>query len=145
MKKNWMRKNPKEKIYWGHGNYGVDAASEFYFGKHVSLLNIGECAMLAGMIPAPEIFSPFHDASRGKRAQERALCRMVEVGLLDTNYAAAILSEPLELTMEGEDRNYKLCKASFFVDEVLKELNERYGYSRVSEGGLQNLSQDKTE
>ncbi|KAI5072603.1 hypothetical protein GOP47_0012709 [Adiantum capillus-veneris] len=125
-----------KKIYWGHGNYGVDAASEFYFGKHVTLLNLGESAMLAGMIPAPEIFSPFHDASRGKRAQGRALRRMVEVGFLDSDYAAAILSEPLELTREGEVRNHSSCKAPFFVDEVLKDLNERYGCSRVSEGGL---------
>jgi membrane peptidoglycan carboxypeptidase len=51
-------------IYWGHGIYGIEAAAKFYFGKPPVLLKIGECAMLAGMIPAPEFFSPFRDGSR---------------------------------------------------------------------------------
>ncbi|KAH7438261.1 hypothetical protein KP509_04G007800 [Ceratopteris richardii] len=124
------------KIYWGHGNYGVDAASDFYFGKDVSLLNIGECAMLAGMIPAPEIFSPLHDVSRGKRAQGRALCRMVEVGVLDTLDAEAILNEPIKLRMGSNSAHQTSCKAPYFVDEVMKQLNEKYGSQSVLEGGL---------
>ena len=51
-------------IYWGHGIHGIEAAANFYFGKPPLLLTIGECAMLAGMIPAPEILSPFRDPSR---------------------------------------------------------------------------------
>jgi membrane peptidoglycan carboxypeptidase len=44
--------------------YGIETASAFYFGKHPSLLTLGECAMLAGIIPAPELLSPFRDPSR---------------------------------------------------------------------------------
>ncbi|CAI5504252.1 unnamed protein product [Closterium sp. Naga37s-1] len=52
------------KIYWGHGVTGLEAASALYFGKHPSLLTLGECAMLAGIIPAPELLSPYRDPSR---------------------------------------------------------------------------------
>ncbi|KAF3966208.1 hypothetical protein CMV_009674 [Castanea mollissima] len=52
------------KIYWGHGIYGIKSASIFYFGKHPSLLSLGESAMLAGIIPAPELRSPLRDPSR---------------------------------------------------------------------------------
>lgn len=51
-------------IYWGHGVHGLEAASALYFGKHPSLLTLGECAMLAGVIPAPELLSPYRDPSR---------------------------------------------------------------------------------
>lgn len=55
-------------IYWGHGIYGVESASIFYFGKHPSLLCLGESALLAGIIPAPELRSPFRDCSRSANA-----------------------------------------------------------------------------
>lgn len=54
----------RHQIYWGHGVYGIQAASALYFGKHPSALTLGECAMLAGIIPAPELLSPYRDPSR---------------------------------------------------------------------------------
>jgi penicillin-binding protein 1A len=51
-------------IYWGHGVYGIKAAAALYFGKHPSTLTVGECAMLAGIVPAPELYSPLRDPSR---------------------------------------------------------------------------------
>lgn len=125
------------KIYWGHGIYGIEAAADFYFGKHPSLLTLGECAMLAGIIPAPELLSPLRDPSRGKKAQARALRRMVEAGFLDTYYAEATVNEPLELSTGGQDGKQRPCRAPFFVDEVLYELKKKYGCRRVFEGGLQ--------
>lgn len=44
--------------------YGIESASKFYFGKNPSLLTLGECALLAGIIPAPEIRSPFRNPGR---------------------------------------------------------------------------------
>ncbi|XP_043703592.1 biosynthetic peptidoglycan transglycosylase-like [Telopea speciosissima] len=70
-------------VYWGHGIYGIESASIFYFGKHPSLLSLGESAMLAGIIPAPELRLPLRDLSRGKASQARALRKMVQVGMWD--------------------------------------------------------------
>ncbi|XP_059281286.1 uncharacterized protein LOC132034981 [Lycium ferocissimum] len=84
-----------EQIYWGHGIYGIQSASKFYFGKLISLLSLGECAMLAAMIPAPELRSPFRDSSRGKIFQARVLKRMVEFGFLDVEVAGIAVKQPL--------------------------------------------------
>ncbi|XP_050290677.1 uncharacterized protein LOC126728951 isoform X3 [Quercus robur] len=85
------------KIYWGHGIYGIKSASIFYFGKHPSLLSLGESAMLAGIIPAPELRSPLRDPSRGKSFQARVLRRMVEVGFLDIETALLVVKQGLHL------------------------------------------------
>lgn len=51
-------------MYWGHGKYGIEAASLLYFGKHPSLLNIGESALLAGILPSPETLNPITSLRR---------------------------------------------------------------------------------
>ncbi|KAL3513598.1 hypothetical protein ACH5RR_026315 [Cinchona calisaya] len=91
------------KIYWGHGVNGIESASLFYFGKQPSLLSLGECAMLSGIIPSPELRSPFRDASRGKRFQARVLRRMVEIGFLDVATALIVVKQSLCLNSPGLD------------------------------------------
>ncbi|XP_019055356.1 PREDICTED: uncharacterized protein LOC104609669 [Nelumbo nucifera] len=91
------------KIYWGHGIYGIESASAFYFGKHPSLLRLGESAMLAGIIPSPEARSPLRDPSRGKSSQARALRRMVEAGFIDIEVALFVVNQPLLLCVEGPE------------------------------------------
>ncbi|CAN6466839.1 unnamed protein product [Victoria cruziana] len=83
------------RIYWGHGVYGINSASAFYFGKQPSSLNLGESALLAGIIPSPEILSPFKELSRGKRSQAKVLRRMVEAGYLDMETALWIVKRPI--------------------------------------------------
>ncbi|KAG0624468.1 hypothetical protein M758_3G250300 [Ceratodon purpureus] len=125
------------KIYWGHGVYGIEAAAALYFGKHPSALTLGECAMLAGIIPAPEYLSPYRDPSRGKKPQARTLRRMVEAGFLDSATAAAAVNEPLRLGVEGDDGSSGPWKAPYFVSEVLYELYQKYGRDEVLQGGYQ--------
>ncbi|CAM6120596.1 unnamed protein product [Calypogeia fissa] len=126
-----------KKIYWGHGVYGIEGASALYFGKHPSLLTLGECAMLVGIIPAPELLTPYRDPSRGKKPQGRVLRRMVESGFLDTASAVEALREPLKLASESIEGISGSWKAPYFVSEVLFELTEKYGWSKVAYGGLQ--------
>ncbi|WMV54122.1 hypothetical protein MTR67_047507 [Solanum verrucosum] len=95
---------PKAKqIYWGHGICGIQSASKLYFGKHISLLSLGECAMLAAMIPAPELRSPFRDSSRGKTFQARVLKRMVEFGFLDVEMASIAVKQHLRFNSGSPD------------------------------------------
>lgn len=126
-----------QQIYWGHGMYGIETASAFYFGKHPSLLTLGECAMLAGIIPAPELLSPFRDPSRGKKPQARALRRMVEAGFLDAETAAFTVNEPLVLGSDGQEAASGPWRAPYFVSEVLYELTQKYGRDAIFRDGLQ--------
>ncbi|URE09970.1 Transglycosylase [Musa troglodytarum] len=76
-----------QQMYWGHGNYGIESASLFYFRKHPSLLNLGESALLAGILPSPETFNPLTSPTRSKNSQAKVLRRMVTAGFLDLETA----------------------------------------------------------
>lgn len=70
---------------WFNGMvYGVGAASEYYFGKDVSDINIGEAAVLAGMIRNPSKMSPYYDLARSKQQQNYSLRCMYEQGMITT-------------------------------------------------------------
>ncbi|ONK60887.1 uncharacterized protein A4U43_C08F23740 [Asparagus officinalis] len=88
------------KMYWGHGIFGIEAASEFYFGKHPNFLDVGESALLAGILPGPEFLNPYTNPKRGKRSQVRVLRRMVASGFLDLDEALDIANQPLYLRTE---------------------------------------------
>ena len=60
-------------IYWGHNNYGVQTAAESYFNKSADELNLAEAAVLAGLIQAPEQYSPFLNYSNTKQRQAEVL------------------------------------------------------------------------
>ena len=66
------------RIYFGTGVYGIEAASLAYFGKHASDLNLSEAAMIAGIIRAPTYCSPFHHLDRATKSRDAVLERMVK-------------------------------------------------------------------
>ncbi|KAG0448259.1 hypothetical protein HPP92_027951 [Vanilla planifolia] len=87
-----------KKMYWGHGIYGIESASQFYFGKSSTSLTVGESAMLAGILPAPEYLSPLRNPKRAKSCQMKVLKRMVSSGFLDMVAALKIAREPFYLS-----------------------------------------------
>ena len=58
------------KIYFGHGAYGVEMASKVYFGKSVRDITLPEAALIAGLVKAPSIYSPFNDLSKARNRQQ---------------------------------------------------------------------------
>jgi penicillin-binding protein 1A len=59
-------------IYWGHNNYGAQTAAQSYFNKPASQLNLSEAALMAGLIQAPETYSPFTDYSQRPKNVRRS-------------------------------------------------------------------------
>jgi len=82
-------------IYWGHNNYGVQTAAKIYFNKPASELNLAESAMMAGIIQAPEAFSPFANYEIAKRRQALVLDRLVDLDWITEEEAQAAKVEPL--------------------------------------------------
>ena len=82
-------------IYWGHNNYGIQTAAESYFNKSAAELNLAEAAVLAGLIQAPEQYSPFLNYANTKRRQAQVLARMRTVGWITPEEEQAALKEPL--------------------------------------------------
>lgn len=84
-------------IYFGHGTYGCEMASEFYFGKPVQELTLAESAMMAGIIKGPEIYSPFYDMDLAEQRKIVVLDLMVEQGDIDPSLAEKAKEETIRL------------------------------------------------
>ena len=135
------KENGKKKIlelyanqyYWGHGAYGLRTAARLYFGKEVDELDLGECAMLAGLLQRPAAFSPITKPERAKTRQKIVLNRMVAEGFITREEADAAFAKPFE---KKELPERQVNEAPYFVEYVRQYLEERYG-QRVYQDGLQ--------
>ena len=84
-------------IYLGAGAYGVDAAAHTYFGRSVDNLTLAQSAMLAGIVAAPSVYSPFSNLSLARERQRHVLDRMVESGYVTRGEADDAYEGPLDL------------------------------------------------
>ena len=121
------------KVYFGDGLYGAEAASRGYFGKHASDLTVDEAALLAGLIQSPSSYAPTVNPDRAVARRNVVLQAMASAGAIDqaqyerAKQAAVVLSNGLEM---------KESFGLYFKENVRKELVERFGASRVAVGGL---------
>jgi len=120
-------------IYWGNNNYGIQTASETYFKKPASKLNLAESAMLAGMIQAPEDYNPFRKYKAAKERQEVVLDRMQYLGWITP--AEAETAKKTKITL-GEPTAWKGSKLPYVTDTVIKEIKDRFGDETLRKGGL---------
>jgi len=120
-------------IYWGHNNYGAETAAQSYFQKSASELNLAEATMMAGLIQAPEQYSPFVDYAETKRRQAVVLSRMEEIGWIPVPVADSTIKEPL---LVGKPTAWQESKLPAVTEAVTAELRERFGEEAVTEGGL---------
>ncbi|MEE9218959.1 MAG: PBP1A family penicillin-binding protein, partial [Acidobacteriota bacterium] len=120
-------------IYMGHGRYGIEAASRYYFSKPASQLTLSEAATLAGVPQRPEYFSPLRNLEVSRRKRDHVLQRMVKENLLTAAQAAAARAEPL-LTFKPAPRDQL---AAYLVEEVRRKLEATYGETMLYRGGLE--------
>lgn len=120
-------------IYWGHNNYGVETAAESYFNKSASELNLAESAAMAGIIQAPEVYSPFINYEATKKRQKLVLNRMKDLGWITPEEAKEALTEPL---LVAKPTAWQDSQLPFVTDAVVKELTERFGSDLVRKGGI---------
>jgi len=121
-------------IYLGqHGSIsvtGVGEAARFYFGKQVGDLDLAESATLAGMIKAPNVYSPARNAEKAKQRRDLVLHLMRSEGRIDEPALEQALAEPVSTRSRRSERTI----APHFVDFVKAELAERYGQKLKTEG-----------
>jgi len=108
-------------IYYGHGQYGVEAASRYYFGKSVKDLTLSEAALLAGLPQSPYYLSPFVDLQASLARQETVLSAMVEEGYISAQEKEAALQQPLEFREKGVN-NKREKVGAYFVDHLLQSV-----------------------
>lgn len=107
-------------IYYGHGAYGVEAASQYYFNKRAKDLNLSEAAMLAAIPKGPSLYSPIFSYEKAKQRQELILITMAKQGRISYKEAETAINQPLELV--GEVTTELTSQAPYFRDAVQQEL-----------------------
>jgi penicillin-binding protein 1A len=118
-------------IYLSHGNYGFEAASEYYFGKPVGKLNVQEAALLAGLIRGPS-YSPVLHPQRSLARRNLVLELMAHSGKITAAQSRQAIAQPLGLHLQSP-RN---TLAPYFVEEIRKYLESTYGTEMVHQRGL---------
>nr|MDQ3574890.1 transglycosylase domain-containing protein [Actinomycetota bacterium] len=133
-------------LYLGEGSYGVGAASENYFRKPVSQLNLSESALLAGLIPAPSRYEPRGDPGTAEEKRQIVLDRMLKERYITSEEHAeamaqriwtvpnAVPSRPATIVYPPQQAT---SQYPYFIDYLRRYLVERYGPERVFKGGLE--------
>ena len=120
------------RIYFGSGLYGVESASQAYFGKPAADMNLSEAALLAGLIRSPNRYSPFNNLPASLKQRDVVLGRMEELSLITHAEHEKALREKIS------PRQRKLVNPlnSWAVDAILHELEQVVSPSKIDEGGL---------
>jgi penicillin-binding protein 1A len=120
-------------MYFGHGNYGVEAAARFFFDKAISDLELPEAALLAGVLQSPARLSPIEHPEHAIRRRNLVLRRMADERYITRNEADIAQSIPLRLRLHKATPTI----APHFLEEVRKSLERTYGSQRIYQGGLE--------
>jgi penicillin-binding protein 1B len=123
-------------IYLGQNGaaaiHGVGRAAQFYFGRDVSDLSVGESALLAGVIRGPSLYAPFRNPTSAKARRDLVLAMMHERGEIDERALERATSRPLGL----RDRRSAQAAPRYYLDYLATELRESFTDKQLESGGL---------
>ena len=109
-----------DRAYMGGGNFGVAAASEFYFGKKVTDVNLAEAAMLAGMFKAPTKYAPHVDLAAARGRANLVLSNLVDAGFLTEGQVTAARRNPATPV----DRSHEANSPNYFLDYAFDQAKQ---------------------
>ncbi len=119
------------KIYLGNRAYGIEAASQVYYGKSVAKLTLAEMAMIAGLPKAPSRYNPIANPSRALIRRNWILDRMLDLGFIDASQHSTAKETPISAVYHGSKPQ---TKAPYLAEMARKELVKKYGDEAYSEG-----------
>jgi penicillin-binding protein 1A len=119
-------------IFLGHGAYGFESASEYYFSKPAKKLTLDEAALLAGLPKAPQYYSPILHPDRALKRRNLVVNALLEDGKITAQQATEAKAKPLQLNVQRDPNSL----APYFVEELRRYLENKYGSDQVHEGGL---------
>ncbi len=122
-------------IYFGHGTYGVQAASQYYFGKNANQLTLAEASLLAGIPKGPSLYSPFHSLEKAKQRQNVVLSSMKNAGYIKEKQLKKIMNETITLNGQHE---HKESIAPYYFSAVKQALKDQLHLDEktIALGGL---------
>ncbi len=120
-------------IALGSGNYGVEAAAQDYFGVSARELDVGQAAMLAGLVPAPSRYSPRHDPQLAAQRRENVLRLMVQQGFTTPAEASRHLADPVVVPRTSASKGLNAA----YLTETRREIRRLFGGELAYAEGLQ--------
>ena len=136
IERNYSKKQILEfyvnRIYFGPGFYGIEAASQAYFNKHAKNLTLGESAMLAGLIRGPTKFSPFKNMKGALAQRDAVLDRMVELKMINRSQADTAKNAKMAIVKTRPAP----AQETYAMDTVLRDLDLVLTDEQIDEGGL---------
>lgn len=119
------------KVFFGNRAYGVEAAAQIYYGKHLNELTIDQYAMLAGLPKAPSFLNPLANPQAAKKRRDHVLTRMHDEGYINTNIYNKALNAPLNASYHDLTTE---VKAPYVAELVREQLEQVYGDSIYTDG-----------
>ncbi len=119
------------KIYLGNRAYGIEAASQVYYGKSIRDASLAQMAMIAGLPKAPSRFNPLANPARSKERRDWILGRMLKLGKIDKARYQSALNEPLNAAYHGSTPE---LDAPYIAEMARAEMVGRYGSEAYTEG-----------
>jgi penicillin-binding protein 1A len=113
------------RVYFGAGAYGIEAAAQRYFNKPASQLTVGEAALLAGLMKGPSRYSPLSDTARAERRATVVLDQMVQIHAITPQQRDQAFAQPVRVS-----RTLANQRAQYFVDWVDAEVRAILGKSK---------------
>jgi penicillin-binding protein 1A len=130
------------RVYFGSGAYGVDAAAQKYFGKPAREVKIAEAAMLAGLVKSPSRLAPSRNPDGAARRAQAVLTAMTELGFVTETMAKAALAQPARAVKPaGGSINY----VADWIMDVLDDLVGRVDQDLVVETSIDPVLQTAAE
>ena len=120
------------KVYFGNGLYGIEAASRGYFGKSAKDVSVDEAALLAGLIQAPSSYDPTERPKKALARRELVLRAMADAGYIKTEDVRRLQDTKLKL-VDGFGHEQT---GQYFKNHITRMLIEQFGWDQVSQGGL---------
>lgn len=119
------------KVFLGNRAYGVEAASEVYYGKHLNELTVDQYAMLAGLPKAPSTLNPLANPVASKKRRDHVLLRMYDQGYIDNATYIKSINTPLNASYHDLRTE---VKAPYVAELVREQLEQMYGDSIYTDG-----------
>ncbi len=119
--------------YFGHGNYGVESASRYYFGKPSAELTYSEAATLVAIVPSPSVWTPYLRPEIVRTRRDAILRMLGERGVMTRDAADEAAAIPLNVVTQREPKPV----APYFAEKVRLDLYRSYGQKGLYEHGLQ--------
>lgn len=119
-------------VFFGHNCFGLKSAARFYFDKDAGDLTVDECALLAGLLPAPNHYSPFRNPEAARRKRNQVLASMVQTGKLPRRECKRLQQQPVVTHRQQRAVTYDL--APYFIEYIRRELEKQYGSGLYREG-----------